>query len=233
MSNFYAEEELKKETLEVSDGFLFILSKSPHGCNLNRNLEKDSVWLPKLTIAIPDKEKPFIIKNSHINLKGVPSYITRKNSACIWYIDKDLKNKLNVYTYYFVPGIIEEEKSGIIYTLKEGFVPDEKDKDQSKLDINIFGYKEDGFSYADHDRTITANVRKNELGNLIYALMFGPSMQFQYNCEHSGETGLNPRLFGELKSSDNQKREMAVSIIKNLESKVNLGLWNPLWDSSS
>ena len=86
--------DINKEKLEVSNGALVILSKSPLGCNLKRNLEDNSVWLPQLIIALPEKRKPFIIDNGGIKRRKTPYTIIRENGGSIWWNDKDIREKL-------------------------------------------------------------------------------------------------------------------------------------------
>ena len=210
------------ERLEVSQGALVVLSKIPFSCNLKRNLKEDSVWLPKLLIAIPSKEKPFIVYEG-IEQKGTDLYIKRGNGMCIWHGDKDIEKTLNLHGYVFVPGEKESECLKNINTIENGFIPDEKDPNQQKLDSHIFSGM-DTFSYSDsmHHRFLTANVRIKDLPQIVYNCMFSPGLStIGYDCEHSGDIGLNSKMEGKLKGSKEQKWKATKVILKDLEGKLN------------
>jgi len=214
--------DISKEKLEVSEGALVILSHMPFSCDLKRDMKTDLIWLPKLLIAIPEKDNPFIVGDASIKQKNTPYYIEHKKSkgGTIWYGDKNIRENLNLRGYILTPGEIENEYLKTIYTFKNSFIPDKKDQNQKRLDINLVSGMDD-FSYSDSNRFFTANVRIKDLPQIAYVCLFSSgASRFGYNCEHSGEIGLSSNLEGKRESSTEQIREASIAIQKDLEDKL-------------
>ena len=217
---------LEQETLEVKEGALVIVSSTPMGCSdLQRNFKQDTVWTPQLLVALPPEGNPFIINPGGISLKNTPSYIeTLPSGAHVWYADENIMKSIKLRGYYFIPGQLKEELTEFkIHTIQGGFYPDLKDPDRSRLDINILS-QNGSFSYSDRG-TLKIHSRKSDLPNLIYTIMHSPAIShFGYDCYHSGEFGLPHNLDGELKATQDQRRQAALAITRDLEKSLSLNL---------
>ncbi|MBU1076425.1 MAG: hypothetical protein KKH98_03985, partial [Spirochaetes bacterium] len=182
---------LVKESLEVSENALVICSQIPIGINLKRDLENSSVWVPKIVVVTP-KDETFIVKSNSIYKKGVPTYIiykgeNGKEGASIWYSDRNIEKDLvsRLRGYVLVPGDFEDHGSvKKIYTFKDSFIPDKKDKNQKKLDIHLIsGY--DTLDYSERDN-FSMHVRKKDLPFTFYILLDSVmTSHFGYDCSHS------------------------------------------------
>ncbi len=220
--------DISKEKLEVSEGALVILSQMPFSCDLKRGAKTDLIWLPKLLIAIPEKDNPFILSDESIKQKNTPYYIKHKESrgATIWYGDESIKEKLNLCGYILTPGEIKNEYLKTIYTFKNSFIPDKKDPNQQRLDINLVSGMDD-FSYSDRNRFFTAKVRIKDLPQIAYVcLSSSGASYFSYDCEHTaGGIGLSSNLKGKKESSDEQIIEASIAIQHDLEEKLEMSFY--------
>lgn len=218
--------DLGKEKLEVSDNALIICSEVPVSANLERDMKNDLIWVPKLLLVFP-KNETFIIGSDSINKKDVPSYIPHEkgNGASVWYENKSIREDLasRLRGYVLVPGTAENKTTRRIYTFKDSFVPDVKDKDQTRLNINLIsGY--DILAYSERGN-FSMHVRKKDCLWAFYLLLNSPiAANFGYDCSHSGEIGLNSNLSGKMVVTKEQSKEAIDTIKKDLESKFSMRL---------
>lgn len=219
----------KPEKIEIRDGALVILSGIPITCLPSRaTTGSDSVWTYKLLVARPNKRYPFMLTaHNGVYMKGIPRYVKHKTGGIgIWHIDPDVRVKFKARGYLFVPGgFIREEKLPRIFTLKDAFVPDEKDSNQQLEEVMVYA-GDDSFDYADHPSSIRrachTSTGKNLAGCVYSYISELESSQFGYSCEHSGGAGLSSNMHAKFKPDKEQLIETARVIIADLEKKLRL-----------
>ena len=212
------------ETLRISEGALFIASRMPTSCDLKRDID-DSVWVPKLLIAIPTEGKPFIVDDASIKQEGTDYYIIRDKEkgggASVWYANEDIEKTLNLHGYVLIPGTSKSVREPI-YVFDNSFIPDETDSNQGRLDVLLVPGI-DHFGYSDRDRGLTAHVRIRDLPQIFcsYLLSLRNIPSFGYDCYHSGSVGLSSRKEGWFDCSLDRVRKAHKAIYEDLGNKLN------------
>jgi len=210
-----------KDSLVVSSGALFIASKVPCGCNLRRNLNNDSVWVPKLLVAVPDEKSPFVVNDCSITKQGIPYTVPRDNGGSVWHANKEVQKTLNLVGYVFLPGELRSESIKSLYNLENSFVPDERDINQERLGVNVVSDNSFDYSERGYHRNFTANVLGNDLfGAISLCLSNSFTSSFGYSCEFSGDVGLSAQMTGGLEISLEQRGELMKVIKGDLEKKL-------------
>ena len=212
---------MAEDVLTISDGALIIQSKMPCECSLRKGLKDKVAWVPKLLIAIPNKDNPFIVGDNCIKLENTPYFVKLGKSLGLWYTNEDITKTIDAQGYVFIPGDIGERES--IYTFETSFVPDSKDADPKRLDVNLVPSNSFIYSESSNYRNFVANVRIDDLSQVIYNCLFTPGLSiFDYGCEHSGSVGLASVMSGRMSTSIKQKTDAVYAIKKDLEEKLGL-----------
>jgi len=216
------------EELRVSEGALFLTGRCPMGCNLERGLESDSVWVPELMVAIPTEGKPFLVNDAAIYQEGTSHFIMRDKEngggGSVWYANEDVKKTLNLCGFVLVPGSLKSGREPI-YVFENAFIPDESDPNQERLDVQLVSGLDD-FGYIGRNRGLTAHVREKDILQIMGVHILSLNLLggvFGYDCEHNaGGYGLNSRKNGSFECSLDQLREAYGKIEEDL--RENLGI---------
>lgn len=197
----------------VREGIIISAGRAPVGTVFRG--EKDTVWHPQFTIFQPSEKHPLEV---HLNdIRPVGDERLHVPIAD----DANKPGNYKVATLYLIPADKPDnhEKWGTMYTFKNAFVPDPKDPNQKKSDVNLDMLKigESYFSYIQD--SIWFHALPGQYDGVLFGVMSNQLYRgVGYKTHHSGTQGLPSTLEGQIKFDVDDLR---TALLKKILPKLN------------